>query len=57
LLTAEVTSQKPEAVSVFNLVDAMRRQRHPWMVEGFQQYEMGYDIIIHLLQDFAKLSN
>jgi hypothetical protein len=27
------------------------------MVEGFQQYEMAYDIIIHLLQDFAKLSN
>jgi hypothetical protein len=53
----EVTSQKPEAVSIFKLVDAMRRQRHPWMVEGFQQYEMGYDIIIHLLQDFAKSSN
>ena len=49
-----MTSRNPEPVSIFGLVDAMRRQRHPWMVEGFRQYEMGHDIIVHLLEDLVK---
>ena len=54
LLQKKLVPEKSEAVTIFGLVDAMRRQRHPWMVEGFQQFEMAYDIIIHLLEDFVR---
>ena len=36
------------------LVHQMRTQRHPWMVEGLKQYELVYDIVIHLVQEMIE---
>ena len=30
--------------SLFETVKALRLQRHPWMVEGIEQYQMAYAI-------------
>ena len=49
--TMPTTTLRPEALSIVNLVDVMRRQRHPWMVEGFHQFQMAHDIVVHLLED------
>ena len=35
------------------LVQLMRTQRHPWMVEGIKQYELAYDITIKLIQHLS----
>ena len=41
-------------VDVKWLVHQMRTQRHPWMVEGLKQYELVYDIVIHLVQEMIQ---
>ena len=35
----------------------MRTQRHPWMVEGLKQYELVYDIVIHLVQEMIEFQS
>ena len=41
-------------VSIKDLVYQMRTQRHPWMVEGLKQYQLSYDIVIHLLKEMIE---
>ena len=40
-------------VSLKETVHFMRLQRHPWMVEGTHQYELAYNIILHLLKQIS----
>ena len=44
-----------EDVSLKDLVYQMRLQRHPWMVEGVQQYMLAHDIVIHLLKEMVEM--
>ena len=44
-------------VDIKRLVRQMRTQRHPWMVEGLKQYELVYDIVIHLVQEMIEFSS
>ena len=41
-------------IDIKRLVHQMRTQRHPWMVEGLKQYELIYDIVIHLVQEMIE---
>jgi protein tyrosine phosphatase len=47
------TVGKPEPLSLLPTVKSLRLQRHPWMVEGLHQYQMAYDISIHLLKELS----
>lgn len=45
-----ISSSPLKPISMFDLVWQMRLQRHPWMVEGLQQFKMAYGIVIYLLE-------
>jgi len=40
----------PKALDFTETVIGFRKQRHPWMVEGKEQYKMAYDTILYLLK-------
>eukprot|EP01029_Cantina_marsupialis_P016927 TRINITY_DN379699_c0_g1_i1.p1 TRINITY_DN379699_c0_g1~~TRINITY_DN379699_c0_g1_i1.p1 ORF type:complete len:348 (-),score=48.14 TRINITY_DN379699_c0_g1_i1:141-1184(-) len=49
---------KLHEVNVRHVVQHMRRSRHPWMVEGQEQYKLIYECLIEALkQDIHLLSN
>ena len=41
-------------ICLVETVKNMRLQRHPWMVEGLKQYEMAYNISLHLLLEMSS---
>ena len=41
-------------ICLVETVKNMRLQRHPWMVEGLKQYEMAYNISLHLLLEMSQ---
>ena len=43
-----------EPVDITETVIELRKQRHPWMVEGERQYKMCYAIIIDLLKELYQ---
>ena len=45
-----VTTTPIEALDLTEIIISFRKQRHPWMVEGLDQYKMAYIIILHLLE-------
>ena len=51
---AASSNNEMQAIDLTETVKELRGQRHPWMVEGFQQYEMTYRIILHLLNEIIN---
>lgn len=43
-----------KAILLETVVNQMRRDRHPWMVEGIRQYVLAYDIVIDLLNSLIS---
>merc|ERR1719400_2200201 len=48
------TSSPPSPLSLKETVHLMRLQRHPWMVEGNNQYNLAYDTVLYLLKQIIK---
>ena len=48
------TSSPPSPLSLKETVHLMRLQRHPWMVEGNNQYSLAYDTVLYLLKQIIK---
>ena len=44
----------PAPLSLKETVHFMRLQRHPWMVEGNNQYSLAYDTVLYLLKQIMK---
>ena len=36
-------------ISLVPIVTKLREQRHPWAVEGFEQYQFAYQLLAHLV--------
>ena len=49
-----LTSSPPSPLSLKETVHLMRLQRHPWMVEGNNQYSLAYDTVLYLLKQIIK---
>ena len=45
---SNLSEENTTPFSLFETVKALRLQRHPWMVEGIQQYQMAYAISDYL---------
>ena len=39
-----------DSIDLVPVIAAMRRQRHPWMVEGTAQYMFCYKTLLHLIR-------